>query len=94
MPGPFYGLFSGCTVPAYITNVLTRSCTVHVFAFTVIPVPLVAAWLLVQQLWEGGGGGTHCSQAYSLMPSYWILEGPRIFVIVVSGRSTLNALLL
>lgn len=49
----------------------------------VIPMPLVAVWFVVH-LMDKEAGSSHCGQGYSLLASYWIIEGPRIFVIVVS----------
>jgi len=50
----------------------------------VFPVPLVAAWLAAL-LWLDERVD-ECGRDYSLLASYWILEGPRIFVIVVRAE--------
>ena len=48
-----------------------------------IPIPLVVLWV-VANIYNSSVDDTHCGQGLSMLPTYWILEGPRIFVIVVS----------
>ena len=51
--------------------------------FSVIPIPLTAVWLITM-VFDSDADSTHCGQGYSFLPSYWILEGPRIAVIMVT----------
>ena len=39
---------------------------------------------MVANIYNSSVDDTHCGQGLSMVPTYWILEGPRIFVIVVS----------
>ena len=50
--------------------------------FLVLPIPLTIAWVTTK-LYEKEADATHCGIGYSLLPSYWILEGPRIACIMV-----------
>ena len=52
------------------------------FDFLVFPIPLTIAWVTTK-LYEKEADATHCGIGYSLLPSYWILEGPRIACIMV-----------
>ena len=53
-------------------------------AFPVIPVPLTLAWAVTEFAEKSDySGNSHCGQGYSLLNNYWILEGPRVFFIVV-----------
>jgi len=51
----------------------------------VIPIPLTAVWLITM-VFDADADSTHCGQGYSFLSSYWILEGPRIAVIMVRYR--------
>ena len=59
---------------------LVHTLIVHLL---VIPIPLVVLWV-VANIYNSSVDDTHCGQGLSMVPTYWILEGPRIFVIVVS----------
>ena len=52
------------------------------FVLLVLPIPLTIAWVTTK-LYEKEADATHCGIGYSLLPSYWILEGPRIACIMV-----------
>ena len=51
-------------------------------SLAVIPIPLTAVWLITM-VFDDDADSTHCGQGYSFLSSYWILEGPRIAVIMV-----------
>ena len=55
----------------------------YVLDISVLPMPLTFAWVTTK-LYEKEADSTHCGIGYSLLPSYWILEGPRIACIMVS----------
>jgi len=55
----------------------------------VIPIPLVVLWV-VANIYNSSVDDTHCGQGLSMVPTYWILEGPRIFVIVLNIFILLN----
>jgi len=55
----------------------------------VIPIPLVVLWV-VANIYNSSVDDTHCGQGLSMLPTYWILEGPRIFVIVLNIFILLN----
>eukprot|EP00095_Tigriopus_kingsejongensis_P003874 maker-scaffold387_size188669-snap-gene-0.20 protein:Tk03874 transcript:maker-scaffold387_size188669-snap-gene-0.20-mRNA-1 annotation:"pigment dispersing hormone receptor" len=59
----------------------------NIFYFCVIPIPLTLIWALTA---FDGGDSSHCGQGYSLQPSYWIIEGPRVFFIVLNVFILLN----
>ena len=61
---------------------INLECTLLVLLL-VIPIPLVVLWV-VANIYNSSVDDTHCGQGLSMVPTYWILEGPRIFVIVVS----------
>jgi len=48
----------------------------------VLPIPLTIAWVTTK-FYEKEANSTHCGIGYSLLSSYWILEGPRIACIMV-----------
>ena len=48
----------------------------------VLPIPLTVAWLITKAH-ESDADTTSCGSGYSFLPSYWILEGPRLTVILV-----------
>ena len=50
--------------------------------FSVLPIPLTIAWVTTK-FYEKEANSTHCGIGYSLLSSYWILEGPRIACIMV-----------
>lgn len=52
-------------------------------SFAVFPIPLTISWLIVKS-YEAQADATHCGIGYSLLPSYWILEGPRIAAIMLN----------
>ena len=52
-------------------------------SLSVLPIPLTIAWLTVKA-YEQDTDMSYCDTGYNLMPSYWILEGPRIAAIMVS----------
>ena len=64
---------------------MLKSCKRIIVILLVIPIPLVALWV-VANIYNSSVDDTHCGQGLSMVPTYWILEGPRIFVIVVSLR--------
>ena len=47
------------------------------------PIPLTFAWVITKR-YEDKADPTYCGIGYSLLPSYWILEGPRIAAIMVN----------
>jgi hypothetical protein len=49
----------------------------------VFPVPLTITWLVTKS-YEEEADSTYCGIGYSLLPSYWILEGPRLAAIIVT----------
>ena len=51
----------------------------------VLPIPLTIVWLITKA-YESDVDLTSCGSGYSFLPSYWILEGPRLAVILVSIR--------
>ena len=69
-------LFSNYALPNENTSPL--KC----FHFSVFPIPLTFAWVITK-LYEDKADSTSCGMGYSLLPSYWILEGPRIAAIMV-----------
>ena len=60
------------------------STAIHFFNIflLVLPIPLTVAWLITKAH-EGGTDITSCGSDYSFLRSYWILEGPRLAVILV-----------
>ena len=48
----------------------------------VLPIPLTVVWLIIKAH-ESDADLTSCGSGYSFLPSYWILEGPRLAVILV-----------
>ena len=46
----------------------------------VCPIPLTGVWMCFERISAESG----CNYDYILRPTYWILEGPRIFMIGVS----------
>ncbi len=51
-----------------------------------IPIPLVVIWVVANSVSESFVDSSHCGQGYDMVPTYWILEGPRYFVIGVNER--------
>ena len=71
----------------YIKPYLLRLILFDITLKLVLPIPLTVAWLITKAH-EGDTDITSCGSGYSFLPSYWILEGPRLAVILV--RNTLN----
>jgi len=52
-----------------------------------LPALMTSVWLLVTMVYYEKSSSV-CWWGYSLLPFFWILEGPRIIIIVVSSDLT------
>lgn len=89
----FRGKKSNQQISSVLFSLSALLCSIHSFngpfsihwLFAVIPIPLVVVWAVANML-DPDSDPSHCGQGYSLLATYWILEGPRIFVIVVGEK--------